>query len=281
VSPNTDQARFWGGSGGSAWVDLQRLMDAQLAPLGAAVMGALRLTPGERVLDVGCGCATTTMAIADAVGPSGAVVGVDISEPMIEVGRRAAPSNVSLRVADAQIDSLRADGPFDAAFSRFGVMFFEDPVAAFANIGAAVRADGRLGFVCWQSPRLNEWASGIGALGNEVLGPLEPVAPTAPGPFAFADPDYVHGILGRSGWADVSVADLRPVMQVFGTNDLDVAIDASLRVGGLSRRMASADVTDAQRAALIDKLRGFLSERWTPTGWHCPGVSWLVTARRS
>ena len=153
-----------------------------------------------------------------------------------------------------------------------------DPVAAFANLARATRRGGRLAFVCWQSPRLNEWASGIGAVGNAVLGPLPPLDPRAPGPFAFADRDDVRGIVRDAGWAGVVVDDLRRSMQVFGTDRIELAMEGALRVGGLSRRMA--DATEEQRGELRAAVRRFLLDRWTPSGWFCDGVCWLVTATR-
>lgn len=273
---NDEQARFWSGSGGSTWIELQALMDRQLEPLGAASGDALGVVEGERVLDVGCGCGTTTVKLADAVGASGSVTGVDISEPMLAVARSSAPPNASFVAADAQEADL--GGPFDAVFSRFGVMFFAEPVAAFANIGRAVRSGGRLAFVCWQSPRLNEFFSGIGAIGNAVLGPMEPMPATAPGPFAFADPDHVRAVLAGSGWSSVAVDDLRRTVQVFGTEDLDVGVDAALRVGGLARRLV--DASPEQRDAAASGVKAFLAERWTERGWSSEAACWLVTARR-
>jgi SAM-dependent methyltransferase len=277
MAANDDQARFWNGAGGASWIDLQELMDRQLAPLGQAVIDHLAVAPGERVLDVGCGCGATTHALGERTGPTGSVLGVDISEPMLEAARRHAAPHVSFLAADAQTADL-GEGRFDAVASRFGVMFFADPVAAFANLARATRRGGRLAFVCWQSPRLNEWASGIGAVGNAVLGPLPPLDPRAPGPFAFADRDDVRGIVRDAGWAGVVVDDLRRSMQVFGTDRIELAMEGALRVGGLSRRMA--DATEEQRGELRAAVRRFLLDRWTPSGWFCDGVCWLVTATR-
>ncbi len=278
MGANDEQQRFWSGAGGASWIDLQAQMDRQLEPIGRAVIEHLAIAPGERILDVGCGCGSTTLAIAERTGPGGSVIGVDISDPMLDVGRRSAPPNVVFVTADAQTADL-GEAVFDAIASRFGVMFFADPVAAFANLLRATRPGGRMSFACWQSPGLNEWAWGIGAIGNTVLGPMPPTDPYAPGPFAFADRTRVAAILGDAGWSAVAIEDLRRTMHVFGTDRLELAVDAAMRVGGLSRRALEA--TELQRQQLREGVKEFLLDRWTSEGWFCDGVCWLVSARRS
>ena len=276
---NEEQGKFWGGIGGDAWVELQEQMDGQLLPLGEAVMDAVAVQPGEHVLDVGCGCGATSIALAEFAGTHGSVVGCDISEPMLARAalraKQSSLSNTSFVEADAQTAPL--GGPFHVIFSRFGVMFFEDPLAAFENLRRATRAGGRLGFVCWQSPLLNEAFSFLGPIGNEILGPGEPIPPTAPGPFAFADPDYVRVIIAAAGWSNVEVTECRRQMQVFGTTDVEYALEAAMRIGPFSRRLIGMPPEVARRARTA--VAAALESRWTPNGWISDGVCWLVTAR--
>lgn len=278
MGANNEQGQFWGGTGGSAWVDLQEQMDGQLAPLGEALLDAVRPVSGERALDVGCGCGSTTLAIARLVGASGSAVGCDISDPMLARAKQraaeAALVNTTFTVADVQTASL--GGPFDLVSSRFGVMFFDDPVAAFSNMRRATRTGGRLAFVCWQHVSRNDSFSVVGAAANEVLGRPDAVDPAAPGPFAFADKERVERIVADAGWVAVNVEECIRPMQVFGTHDLDQAVNGAMRIGGVARRLIDqpADVAARVRSA----VRATLAQRWTPTGWTCDGVCWLVTA---
>ena len=159
-SVNAAQIDYWNTLAGLVWVRFQAQLDRQIEPLGLAAMAALAPAPGETILDIGCGCGQTTVGLAAQLAPGGAVVGVDISEPMLEVARhRPKPGGgapVTFRRADAQVDDLGREA-FDAAFSRFGVMFFADPAAAFANIRAALKPGGRLAFVCWRQMTENPW----------------------------------------------------------------------------------------------------------------------------
>ena len=157
---NASQVDFWNGETGNNWVTHDALMETMLQPLGEIVIEALAPIAGERVLDIGCGCGHTSLSLADRVGAQGAITGIDISAPMLSVARtlaenRAEPSAaIEFVQADAQTHAIQRDS-FDAVFSRFGVMFFEDPVAAFSNIRTAIRPNGRLGFCCWQPRAVN------------------------------------------------------------------------------------------------------------------------------
>ena len=259
-------------------MDLQEQMDGQLVGLGDAAISAADIAMGDRVLDVGCGCGATTIALAQLVGPSGSVVGCDISEPMLARATERCielnVSNASFSVSDVQTAQL--PGPFDVVFSRFGVMFFDDPVAAFANMRSATRPSGRLAFVCWQPADLNDSFSVIGRAANDVLGPPEPTPPDAPGPTAFGDPERVRAILRDAGWGAVGVVECRRTMQAFGTRDLDKGIAGAMRIGGMARRLVgqTPETTDRARAA----VRSALADRWTPNGWMTDGVCWVVTA---
>ena len=155
--PNADQIKYWNAEAGAKWSDFNPQLDRMLAPLSAVVIDRAAPAAGDQVLDIGCGCGDTTMALAQRVAPDGAVTGVDISTPMLDVARRrVADLPVTLFNADAETNDLGA-ARFDLAFSRFGVMFFQNPSAAFANLRRALRPDGRLSFICWQAMERNPW----------------------------------------------------------------------------------------------------------------------------
>lgn len=193
---------FWA----THWPKRERLTES-VTPM---LMKALALKPGERVLDIGCGGGPATSAAAAAVGSSGRAVGADISAPLVALAQsRAAAAgtkNISFQIRDVQQDRVDG-GPFDAAMSQFGVMFFDEPKKAFANIRAQLVAGGRLGFACWQTVQKNPWFLGPAMAG--ILPPPPPPAPgkSATGPFAFADPACVRGILDAAGFADIAVAN--------------------------------------------------------------------------
>ena len=159
---NKNQKDFWSGKGGDIWVEHQNAMDTMLSPLGEAALNKLNFNEEENVLDIGCGCGHTTLNIAKRIGPSGNVTGLDISEPMLKRAKESAVemsiTNTFFKCVDVQTEDL-GDQIYSAAFSRFGVMFFEDSIAAFKNINKSLISGGYLSFVCWQSPAVNPWQS--------------------------------------------------------------------------------------------------------------------------
>jgi SAM-dependent methyltransferase len=235
---------------------------------------ALQPEPGMRVLDIGCGTGATTRSIAGRVAP-GDVVGVDISALMLELARSRSAStpNASFVEADVQTYAFEA-GSFDAAFSRMGVMFFDDPVAAFMNVRGALRPGGRLAFVCWQPASRNEWVS----LPAEAVRPwvdllggfLEPS-----GPFAFGERARLESVLGGAGFTDVALEDVRRPMLVGGRGDVDTAMRflTASRVGKRIREEATDP--DAALRAVHDAL----ASRSTADGVPLTAAVWLVTAR--
>ncbi|HTD50189.1 MAG TPA: class I SAM-dependent methyltransferase [Acidimicrobiia bacterium] len=203
METNETERRRWNNPDWVAvWPKRERMTDV-ITPF---LLDALALRPGERVLDVGCGGGKATIAAAEAVGPSGTVVGADVSVPLTDLAvQRAADAgidNVSFRVLDVQQDRIVGD-PFDVAMSQFGVMFFDDPVAAFANIRTHLGPSGRIGFACWQTIDRNPWFIGT-ALAGLVPPPPAPQPGKSPtGPFAFADPTRTQQILEAAGFTHV------------------------------------------------------------------------------
>lgn len=253
---NADQAAYWNDAAGPTWAAFQTALDRQLADLGAAALRALAPRAGERVLDIGCGCGATTLDLAEAVGPQGEAVGVDVSEPMLAVARARAKGRARFLAADAQTADL-GDGAYDAAFSRFGVMFFNDPPAAFANIRRALGRPGRLAFVCWRPLADNPWMSCAYEAAAHLFPARAPADPHAPGPFAFQDPDRVRGLLEAAGFQGVRIERFDADLDMGG---LEECVAVNLRVGplGSALREHPEQLATAQllaRAALEARLR--------------------------
>lgn len=265
---NAEQRDYWEGAPGRRWVDASDQYDLTLAPFADAVLDAGTVEPGERVLDVGCGAGTLAIAAA---ARGGHAAGVDISTTMIDAAR-ARSADVEFTVGDVQTMSLDR---FELVCSRFGVMFFDDPVAAFANLG---RTGGRLAFVCWQAPSQNQWvAEPIGAI-IDVLGSLPPgPPPDAPGPFAFADPDRVRSLLVEAGWSGVAIEPFETVIHPGGPGPVDVAAEFST-VGGPASRLL-ADHPDEVLAAVRQRMAERFERFHDGTGTALGAATWVVTAR--
>jgi SAM-dependent methyltransferase len=279
---NAYQVADWNGQSGERWVANQARLDAMVAMFGHAAIEAAAPASDERVLDVGCGAGTSTLALAARVGPGGQVLGVDISEALIGRARALAPQDSSARfqVADASSADLPA-GAFDILFSRFGVMFFNDPTAAFAHMRRALRPGGRVAFVCWRGAAENDWVRlPMGAL-KGILPLSEQPNPEAPGPFSFGDRGRVSRILTAAGFTDIAIApfDASVPFGEGGTRDaaIDDAVKMTLEVGPLSR--ALADQPDDIRARAAAEVRavfaGLPGERSVMIG----GAAWIVMAR--
>lgn len=276
---NQDQHDFWNELKGDLWVDLQPRIDAMLAPFGERAMDALKLQPGEKVLEIGCGTGTTTLALADRVKSTGEILAVDISKPMLQkaVARAATIPEypIAFQEVDAQLAAFPA-GRFDAAYSRFGVMFFDDPVAAFRNIGSAVRPGGRLAFVCWADRRDNPWVRIPTGAARAHLEIPPPPPDDAPGQFSFEDEGRVRQILGDAGWEDVALERF-DLDHSIGA-DVDDAVAYICQMGPMSEPYAEApaDVREATRAAIAGALEPYAG----PGGVRLGFSTWIVTAAR-
>lgn len=279
TDPNADQIAYWNDKAGETWARLQALLDRQIAPLGARAMAALDPRGGETLLDIGCGCGDTTLALARAVGGDGAVAGVDISAPMLQVaGRRIQAEGLTqagVIEADAQTHDFGAETA-DGVFSRFGVMFFHQPEAAFANFYRALKPGGRLAFVCWRPLAENPWMLAPLTAALKVVPAPPPAAdPLAPGPFAFSDPDRVRGILTGAGFSDIVI---QPYDLAIGGHDLENALLLAQKVGpGALLLRENPDRKDAIVAALTETLEAHLG----PDGVYFDSATWIVTAHKA
>lgn len=274
---NAAQVEQWEGVEGAHWVEYQARWDALLAPLSDALLRAAAIAPGEHVLDVGCGCGASTIEAARAARP-GDVVGVDLSQPMLaRAGERAAAAgvgNVRFEQADAQVHPF-PPGAFDVVISRFGVMYFEDPVAAFTNIASAVRPGGRMAFVCFQDPIRNGWVTvpAVAVIGH--LGRPRNDLPDK-GPFSFRDRDLVEKTLAAAGFVDVTTTAVHHQVTLGDTVD-----DACRFVADNSvHRPFFEGASDAARTAALGAVRSALERHVTPGGVMASAAAWLVTATR-
>jgi SAM-dependent methyltransferase len=272
-----DQIAFWNGPSGEIWVAEQASRDAMLAAYGAEAMRAASLAPGSSVLDVGCGCGTTTLAIGDLVGADGRVHGVDVSGPMIARAKELAKArpNVTFALEDATTAKLEA-ASFDLVFSRFGVMFFPEPERAFANLRHAMKPGARLAFVCWRALAENPWAKMPLDAAIAVVGKPEPPPPGAPGPFAFADASRVRAILEHAGFGSIEARAFDTRVEYAKT--VDTAASRLVAMGPASRLLANHD--EPTRAKVVAGARELFAPFVTPSGVQIPGATWIVTAAR-
>lgn len=278
TDPNNAQIEYWNEQTGPKWVAQQAELDRLLAPLGMAAMDRLALRPGQRVLDVGCGCGDTTLALAQRVGEAGTVLGVDVSTPMLARARERARRmpNVGFVQADAQTHRFEP-GSFEAIFSRFGVMFFADPTASFANLRTALRAGGELAFVCWQEIGKNPWCTvPLAAMAPLVQLPPPP-PPGEPGPFSFGDAARVRGILEGAGFARARIDPLEQALNLGADGTLEQAVQFTTEAGPASRFLR--DVSAEVKARVRDAVRTALAPFAGPNGVRLTGACWIVTAR--
>lgn len=276
-APNAGQTTYWNELGGLTWAELSPLLDRQIEPLGEAAVAALAPRPGERILDVGCGCGQTSLDLGRRVGGSGEVLGLDISRPMLEIARHraeaAGAANVRFVEGDAQTWPLPAER-FDALFSRFGVMFFADPVAAFRNLLGALRPGGRIAFACWRAENENPLMTTPARAAATHLPPSPPTDPDAPGPFAFADPAKIRRILEAAGFDDVETT---PCDTEIGGNTPEDSLTLALRIGPLGARLRE---NPELRPKVVEDVRRALAEHVRDGRVWMKGAVWIVTACR-
>lgn len=274
---NAEQAQYWNQQAGPSWVQGQEQLDAQVRPYGLAAMQALAPQAGEVLLDVGCGCGETSLQLARSVGAEGRVLGIDISAPMLERARQRARgrANIDFLLTDAQ------DHPFEpgfavGAFSRFGVMFFSDPTAAFANLRLALAPGGRIAFVCWQQREQNDWLTvPLAALEGEIPLPPPP-EPGAPGPFSLGAASRLSAALQGAGFVDL---ELNALLRNWG-GPLEDSIDFTMQVGPVAAALRAAQVGEAKRARIRERLLRTLSPYCDEAGnLALPSAAWVATAR--
>lgn len=272
---NTLQVADWNGSVGKHWAAEQERTDQLIRAFGDAALAAARAMPGEGVLDVGCGCGDTSLALANSVGPTGKVLGIDVSAPMLAVARQRASALSSLTFVEADASNATLPGPFDLMFSRFGVMFFDAPIPAFRHLHSALHPAGRLSFVCWQMPADNPWAALPAQTARRIAGEAPKPDPHAPGPFAFGDRDRVSGILAEAGFHDIAIEGFTSPMYL-GRSPRSAA-EGAVRIGPASR--VARDAPPEKLPVIIDAIEAALAPHAAADGSvSLPGKTWIVTA---
>lgn len=270
-----EQARVWNGVAGCAWVEAQTLLDQMFKPLEDLLVEVVSDSSANRVLDVGCGTGSTTLAIRRLLGAKGGCTGIDISAPMIAAARaRASQDGATARFihADAQCHPFEP-ASFDMVTSRFGVMFFDDAVRAFANLRRAVSEQADLCIVVWRGPEENPFMTTAESAAAPLLRNLPPRQPDAPGQFAFADRDRVHSILQASGWTGI---DIRPVDLDchFPTQQLEYFFT---RLGPLGRVLHEAE--GRARAQVVEAVRAAFEPYIHGENVRYSAACWIVSAR--
>ena len=268
-----EQAAFWNGPGGQGWLASYERIERAIAGFGKMALAAANAQPGEHVLDVGCGNGGTTAALAQAVGPRGHVLGADISETLVEAARARGVDNATFMVGDA------ATHPFEAAscdlvFSRFGVMFFGDPVAAFRNLHRTLKPTGRLAFICWRTPPENPWGLVPLRAAMPHLPPMPRPGPEDPGQYSFGDRARVERILKEAGFGAPTFEALdQPIWM--GADVAEVVGNAG-RFGPLARAFAEAAPDQVEKAKAA--ITAALAPHESTNGVVLPGACWLVRA---
>lgn len=274
---NISQAQAWDGAEGSRWTEDEERYDGSTAAHAAHLLRAAAIRPDDRVLDIGCGCGRTTREAA-AVAARGNALGVDLSEQMLTRARqraaRAGLNNITFLQADAQLYRF-VPSSFDVVVSKYGAMFFADPVTAFTNIGRAVRPGGRLALLVWRELGVNPWVALIRAALAAGRQLPEPPA-NGPGPFGFADPAHIRSVLGRSGWSDTKLTEI--VEPVWLGKDPD---DAFAFVSQMGITLGLLEELDRATGDLgMQRLLATLREAVTDIGVTLPSRSWLIEASR-
>jgi SAM-dependent methyltransferase len=278
---NTEQIEYWNGEAGKRWAQDDDTMARLLRPISEALLEHAPLAGCHSALDVGCGGGSQSLMLAQRLGAGAQVLGVDISEPMLEVARRKAAGPDSGR---ATMEFLRADaavhafppGSFDLLFSRFGVMFFDDPTAAFSNMRKAMKAQGQVAFSCWQAVKSNDWVRIPLQAALQHLPPPEPPPPHAPGPFAFADPQRVESILGGAGFSSIGLHPFSTTLRISQAQGLPEAVRELTRIGPVSRLLT--DQPQAVLDTIYPTIEAALEPYFKQGALDLQAAVWLVTA---
>lgn len=275
---NADQIAYWNGPAGERWSGRQAAQDILLAPVSDVLIKRIGPVPGEHVLDIGCGCGGLSIALVQRVAPSGSVLGVDISAPMLAQARDAAPSGLPIEftLADATVHRF-APAHFDVLVSRFGVMFFADPVASFTNLRRALKPSGRLVFACWREPKENPWMMAPLQAVYQHVPKLPQQPPDDPGPFSFSSEERVTRILTEAGFREIALETCALSLDIASGQGLEAAVRSAFEIGPASRALEGhpPEIREAARQSVRNALAPYQRDNHVALA----GSIWLVTAR--
>lgn len=274
---NADQIAYWNGVGGRKWTNCQELQDVVLAPVSEVLFDRAKVERAERVIDIGCGCGATTIELGRRVGPTGYVLGVDVSVPMLARARQRASCDMPIEFVNADATVYRfTPARTDLLCSRFGVMFFAEPASSFANMRTALRSGGRLVFACWRELQENPWMALPLIEVYRYVPKLPENRPEEPGPFSFARADRVRHILGDAGFSAIALEPVNLWIDPAIGRGLDAAVATALEIGPASRALEGqpADVREASAHSIRAALAPFQKGAAVPLG----AAIWIVTA---
>jgi len=281
---NAEQIEYWNGDAGKRWAEEDDTMSRLLRPVSEALLDHASVESCRAALDVGCGGGSQSAMLARRLGAGASVLGVDISQPMLDVARDKISqlgddsAGLDFLLADAASHAFEARS-FDLIFSRFGVMFFDDPEAAFSNLRSALAPQGRLAFSCWQPLKDNDWTWIPIQAALQHVAPPERADPHAPGPFAFADPERVRSILGAAGFGNINLQSFRPTLQFSEATSLGESVRNLARIGPVARLLEGQDTAVMEK--VFTTMEQVLKPYYEAGALKLPGAIWFVTAQAS
>jgi ubiquinone/menaquinone biosynthesis C-methylase UbiE len=274
---NADEIAYWNGPGGQRWLNRQASQDALLAPIGEILLERAAPRAGQFVLDIGCGCGATTFALARRVAPGGHVLAIDVSALMLGRARQLAPIGLPIEfaLADATVYPFESERA-DLLCSRFGVMFFADPVRSLGNVRRGLRSGAHLAFTCWRQPRENPWLLMPLQEAYRHVPRLPEVGPEDPGPFSFAEERRIRDVLERAGFSAIRVEPVDLLLDLANGGGLEAAVDTAVGMGPASRALDGQP--PALRAAAEASIRAALARHLVADSVPVASALWVVTA---